>query len=73
MSTNVSLWCSWLLDSGTTRYYFAGDTGYFHGFREFGRKLSPIDVAILPIGGTFEVPPRAPAATESESVQAARR
>jgi N-acyl-phosphatidylethanolamine-hydrolysing phospholipase D len=50
MGTNASLWCSWLMDSGTTRYYFAGDTGYFHGFREFGRKFSPIDVAILPIG-----------------------
>jgi L-ascorbate metabolism protein UlaG (beta-lactamase superfamily) len=45
-----SLWCSWLLDSGDHRYYFAGDTGYFHGFREFGRRFGPIDVAMLPIG-----------------------
>jgi N-acyl-phosphatidylethanolamine-hydrolysing phospholipase D len=50
MSTNASLWCSWLIDSGTRRYYFAGDTGYFHGFREFGRRFAPIDVAMLPIG-----------------------
>jgi N-acyl-phosphatidylethanolamine-hydrolysing phospholipase D len=50
MGTNAALWCSWLIDSGTKRYYFAGDTGYFHGFREFGRKFAPIDVAMLPIG-----------------------
>lgn len=47
---NRSLWCSWLIDSGTTRYYFAGDSGYFHGFSEFGRRFGPIDVAMLPIG-----------------------
>lgn len=48
--TNETLWCSWLLESGDYRYYFAGDTGYFHGFREFGRRFGPIDVAMLPIG-----------------------
>lgn len=48
--TNESLWCSWLIDSGTRRYYHAGDTGYFHGFAEFGRRFGPIDVALLPIG-----------------------
>jgi N-acyl-phosphatidylethanolamine-hydrolysing phospholipase D len=47
---NESLWCSWLIDSGDYRYYFAGDTGYFHGFAEFGRRFAPIDVAMLPIG-----------------------
>ena len=47
---NETLWCSWLLDSGDHRYYFAGDTGYFHGFREFGERFAPIDVAMLPIG-----------------------
>ncbi len=48
--TNSTLWCSWLLDSGDYRYYFAGDSGYFHGFAEFGRRFGPIDVALLPIG-----------------------
>ena len=48
--TNETLWCSWLLESGDYRYYFAGDTGYFHGFAEFGRRFGPIDVAMLPIG-----------------------
>jgi len=48
--TNETLWCSWLLDSGDARYYFAGDTGYFEGFEAFGREFGPIDVALLPIG-----------------------
>ena len=48
--TNLSLWCTWLVDSGERRYFFAGDTGYFHGFAEFGRRYAPIDVAMLPIG-----------------------
>jgi N-acyl-phosphatidylethanolamine-hydrolysing phospholipase D len=47
---NATLWCSWLVDSGELRYYFAGDTGYFPGFAEYGRQLAPIDVAMLPIG-----------------------
>lgn len=47
---NETLWCSWLIDSGERRYYFAGDTGYFHGFEEFGRRFPGIDVAMLPIG-----------------------
>jgi N-acyl-phosphatidylethanolamine-hydrolysing phospholipase D len=47
---DATLWCSWLLDSGRRRYYFAGDTGYFHGFAELGRRFAPIDVALLPIG-----------------------
>jgi N-acyl-phosphatidylethanolamine-hydrolysing phospholipase D len=47
---NESLWCAWLVDSGERKYFFAGDTGYFPGFAEFGRRFGPIDVALLPIG-----------------------
>jgi N-acyl-phosphatidylethanolamine-hydrolysing phospholipase D len=47
---NESLWCAWLVDSGERKYFFAGDTGYFPGFAEYGRRFGPIDVALLPIG-----------------------
>jgi N-acyl-phosphatidylethanolamine-hydrolysing phospholipase D len=50
MGRNATLWCSWLLDSGERRYYFAGDSGYYHGFAEIGRRFPGIDVAFLPIG-----------------------
>jgi len=49
-SENESLWCSWLITSPEHTYYFAGDTGYFSGFKEFGRKFPDIDVALMPIG-----------------------
>jgi len=45
-----TLWCAWLLDSGRNRYFFAGDTGWFAGFAEYGRRFAPIDAALLPIG-----------------------
>jgi N-acyl-phosphatidylethanolamine-hydrolysing phospholipase D len=49
-ATNEALWCAWLIDSGERRYFFAGDTGSFHGFAEYGRRFAPIDAALLPIG-----------------------
>jgi L-ascorbate metabolism protein UlaG (beta-lactamase superfamily) len=48
--TNESLWCAWLIESPRHRYFFAGDTGYFAGFAEYGRQFGPIDAAMLPIG-----------------------
>ena len=48
--TNKRLWGSWLVESANRKVYFAGDSGYFPGFAEFGRKFGPIDAALLPIG-----------------------
>ena len=50
MPRNGSLWCAWLIESDRRKYFFGGDSGYFHGFAEFGKKFGPIDVAMLPIG-----------------------
>jgi len=47
---NSSLWCAWVITSDEYRYFFAGDTGYFHGFAEIGERFKQIDVALLPIG-----------------------
>lgn len=47
---NETLWGSWLLQRNGTSVYFGGDSGYFKGYREFGRKYPKIDVALLPIG-----------------------
>lgn len=49
--TNQRLWGSWLIEGGGRKIFFAGDTGYFKGFKEFGHKFGPIDAALLPIGG----------------------
>lgn len=47
---NGTLWCAWLLDNGKRKYFFAGDSGYYPGFGEIGRRFPGIDVAMLPIG-----------------------
>jgi N-acyl-phosphatidylethanolamine-hydrolysing phospholipase D len=47
---NSTLWCGWVIANDERTYFFAGDTGYFHGFTEIGKKFGPIDVAMLPIG-----------------------
>ncbi len=48
--TNRSHWGGWVIQTepGKT-IYFAGDSGYFRGFKEIGEKF-PIDYALLPIG-----------------------
>jgi len=48
--TNRRLWGSWLVESANRKVYFAGDSGYFPGFAEYGRKFGPMDAALLPIG-----------------------
>jgi L-ascorbate metabolism protein UlaG (beta-lactamase superfamily) len=47
---NASLWGGWGVQSDAMTGYFAGDTGYFPGFREIGERLGTIDAAMLPIG-----------------------
>lgn len=47
---NKMLWCSFLVESGGKRYYWAGDTGYFGGFKEIGGKYGPMDVFFGPVG-----------------------
>jgi L-ascorbate metabolism protein UlaG (beta-lactamase superfamily) len=42
--------CGYVIRAQGSCFYFAGDTGYFSGFAEIGRRFHP-DVAILPIGG----------------------
>ena len=48
--SNDTLWGGYVLEGGGARVYHSGDTAYFAGFREIGRRLGPIDVALLPIG-----------------------
>jgi len=48
---NLRLWSSWVIAGPGHRLFFAGDTGYFGGFKQIGAKLGPFQVALLPIGG----------------------
>ncbi len=47
---NTRLWATWALLGQSRRVYFSGDTGYFDGFKEVGRRLGPFDLAAMAIG-----------------------
>lgn len=47
---NRRLWAGWVVEGPTRRFYHAGDTGYFSGFADIGKRLGPIDLAAIPIG-----------------------
>ena len=68
---NERLWASWAVVSPERRLYYSGDTGYFDGFKEIGRRLGPFDVAAIAIGAYL--PPeimKAVHLTPEEAVQA---
>ena len=48
--TNKAAWASWAVTGPIKRFYFAGDTGYFDGFKTIGEQLGPFDLAAVPIG-----------------------
>ncbi|MET0328408.1 MAG: MBL fold metallo-hydrolase [Luteimonas sp.] len=51
-----TLWASWVIedpasaDDGGLKLFFSGDTGYFDGFAEIGRRFGPFDVALVETG-----------------------
>lgn len=47
---NKTLWASWAIRGREHSFYYGGDSGYFTGFSEIGKKFGPFDVAALPIG-----------------------
>lgn len=47
---NRRLWSGWVVAGRERRFYFAGDSAYFDGFKEIGARLGPFDLAAIPIG-----------------------
>ncbi len=48
--TNGRLWGSFAVHAGGRTLYFGGDSGYFGGYEEIGRRLGPFDAVLMPIG-----------------------
>ena len=48
--TNETLWASFLLITPNATIYIGGDSGYFMGYREFGKKFPGIDYALISVG-----------------------
>ncbi|HEX5725465.1 MAG TPA: MBL fold metallo-hydrolase [Longimicrobiaceae bacterium] len=49
--TNRRLWGSYALAAADgARLYFGGDSGYFAGYGEIGRRLGPFHATLLPVG-----------------------
>ncbi len=46
---NTTLWASFLLVTPDRAIFFGGDSGYFIGYKEIGRRYPGIDVALLPL------------------------
>jgi L-ascorbate metabolism protein UlaG (beta-lactamase superfamily) len=47
---NETLWGGFVIEAEGKKIYFAGDTAYFDGFAEIGRRHPNVDAALLPIG-----------------------
>ncbi len=47
--SNETLWGGYVI-IGKKKFYFAGDTGYFFGFKLIGDAFGPFDIVCLPIG-----------------------
>lgn len=50
LDENTSLWGGFLLEREGVRVYHSGDTAWFDGFAEIGRRAGTIHAAMLPIG-----------------------
>ncbi|MBM7119109.1 MBL fold metallo-hydrolase [Archangium primigenium] len=47
---NETLWGGFVVEGTSARVYHSGDTAYFEGFQEIGRRFPALDAALLPIG-----------------------
>ncbi|MDH1804605.1 MBL fold metallo-hydrolase [Aeromonas caviae] len=47
---NQTLWASWVIRGEGVNLFFSGDSGYFDGFKEIGRRYGPFDVTFLETG-----------------------
>jgi len=47
---NKTLWASWVIQSGSERIFYSGDSGYFQGFKQIGERFGGFDLALMENG-----------------------
>lgn len=47
---NRRLWASFALRAADASVYFGGDSGWFDGYGEIGRRTGPFDLTLMPVG-----------------------
>ena len=48
---NKTLWCSWVINSKSGKYFFSGDTAYSPTiFKKIGAEFGPFDLSMITIG-----------------------
>ncbi|MCP4724826.1 MAG: MBL fold metallo-hydrolase [bacterium] len=45
-----TLWTSWIIQTDSHNLFFGGDSGYFSGFEEIGKRYGPFDITMLECG-----------------------
>ncbi|MGW4896655.1 MBL fold metallo-hydrolase [Kitasatospora sp. NPDC004240] len=53
-TSSLFLWASWVVAGARHRLFHSGDTGYFPGFAEIGRRLGPFDATMVQVGAYSE-------------------
>ena len=48
---NEVLWAGWVIETPAGKIYFSGCTGYAPLFEEIGKRLGPIRLSFIPVGG----------------------
>ena len=64
-----TLWGSWVITLGGKRIFFSGDSGYFEGFKEIGKRYGPFDLTMIE-NGAYNVDWRYVHMFPEQSVQA---
>ncbi|WP_337840554.1 MBL fold metallo-hydrolase [Rheinheimera sp.] len=54
---NQTCWASFVVESSQQRIFYSGDSGYFNGFAQIGRRFGPIDLALIETGAYDELWP----------------
>ncbi|MGN9780795.1 MBL fold metallo-hydrolase [Nonomuraea sp. ZG12] len=50
LTRNDTLWGSWVVAGAAKRVFYAGDSGYFEGYKGIGAAHGPFDLTLMPIG-----------------------